>query len=164
VDIALDIKEIQRLLPHRYPFLLVDRVVEIQVEKSLKAYKNVSMNEQFFQGHFPGHPVMPGVLMVEALAQAAALLAFKSTGVEGAGLVYLTGLDGVRFRRPVVPGDRLDLEVSVLKRKSRIWKMRGEASVNGQLACEAELMATVPDAVGAAALAGPVRGPDGDAG
>jgi beta-hydroxyacyl-ACP dehydratase FabZ len=124
------------------------------------------MNEQFFEGHFPGHPVMPGVLMVEALAQAAALLAFKSTGVEGAGLVYLTGLDGVRFRRPVVPGDRLDLEVSVLRRKSRVWKMRGEASVNGQLACEAELMATVPDAAGIAALTGtaPAPGPGGDAG
>ena len=142
----MDIQEIQRLLPHRYPFLLVDRVVEISLEKSLKAFKNVSSNEGFFQGHFPGHPVMPGVLAVEALAQAAALLAFKSTGVEGAGLVYLMGIDGVRFRRPVVPGDRLDLEVSVVRRKARIWKMRGEASVDGHLACEAELMATVPEA------------------
>ncbi len=140
----MDIREIQRLLPHRYPFLLVDRVVEISLGESLKAFKNVSINEGFFQGHFPGQPVMPGVLMVEALAQAAALLAFKSIGVEG-GLVYLMSIDGVRFRRPVVPGDRLDLEISVLRRKPRIWKMRGEALVAGQLACEAELMATVPE-------------------
>jgi len=158
----VDIQEIQRLLPHRYPFLLVDRVVELELEKSLKAFKNVSMNESFFQGHFPGHPVMPGVLMVEALAQAAALLAFKSIGVEGAGLVYLMAIDGVRFRRLVVPGDRLDLEISVLKRKPRIWKMRGEASVDGHLACEAELMATVPAARAAAPQPG---GADpGDAG
>jgi 3-hydroxyacyl-[acyl-carrier-protein] dehydratase len=142
----VDIQEIQRLLPHRYPFLLVDRVTEFSSEKSLKAFKNVSANEEFFQGHFPGHPVMPGVLVVEALAQAAALLAFKSMGVERAGVVYLMGIDGVRFRRPVVPGDRLDLEVSVQRRKARIWKMRGEASVGGQLVCEAELMATVPEA------------------
>lgn len=142
----MDIQEIQRLLPHRYPFLLVDRVVEITPEKSLKAYKNVSFNESFFQGHFPGHPVMPGVLIVEALAQAAALLAFKSRGVEGAGLVYLVGMDGVRFRRPVVPGDRLDLSVTILRSKARIIKVRGEASVAGELACEAELIATLPDA------------------
>ncbi len=141
----MDIQEIQRLLPHRYPFLLVDRVLELTLEKSLKAFKNVSINEEFFQGHFPGHAVMPGVLMVEALAQAAALLAFKSIGLEGPGLVYLMGIDSVRFRRPVVPGDRLDLEISVLKRRPRIWKMRGEASVGGQLACEAELLATVPE-------------------
>ena len=141
----MDIQEIQRLLPHRYPFLLVDRVVELTLEKSLKAFKNVSFNESFFQGHFPGNPVMPGVLIVEALAQAAALLAFKSKGVEGSGLVYLVGMDGVRFRRPVVPGDRLDLSVTVLRSKARIWKVRGEASVAGQLACEAELIATLPD-------------------
>ena len=142
---VLDIQEIQRLLPHRYPFLLVDRVVELTPEKSLKAFKNVSINEAFFQGHFPGYPVMPGVLIVEALAQAAALLAFKSRGVEGAGLVYLVGMDGVRFRRPVVPGDRLDLSVTVLRSKARILKVRGEASVGGQLACEAELIATLPE-------------------
>jgi 3-hydroxyacyl-[acyl-carrier-protein] dehydratase len=141
----LDIQEIQRILPHRYPFLLVDRVVEVTIDKSLKAYKNVSINESFFQGHFPGHPVMPGVLIVEALAQAAALLAFKSMGEEGAGVVYLVGIDGVRFRRPVVPGDRLDLDVTVLRRKARILKVRGEASVGGQLCCEAELMATLPE-------------------
>jgi 3-hydroxyacyl-[acyl-carrier-protein] dehydratase len=140
----VDIREIQRLLPHRYPFLMVDRVVEIVPDQSIKAYKNLSANEQFFEGHFPGRPVMPGVLMVEALAQAAALLSFKSLGLsDQSQVVYLVGLDAVRFRRPVVPGDRLDLEVSIVKRKGRIWKMRGEAKVEGALACEAELMATL---------------------
>ena len=142
----MDIQEIRRLLPHRYPFLLVDRVVEFVPEQSLRAFKNVTANEQFFEGHFPGHPVMPGVLVVEALAQAAALLAFKSVGLtQKDQVVYLMGLDGVRFRRPVVPGDRIDLEVSVLKRKGKIWKIRGEARVEGNLACEAELLATVVD-------------------
>ncbi len=141
----VDIREIEKFLPHRYPFLLVDRVVELVPDKSLKAFKNLTVNEAFFQGHFPGHPVMPGVLMVEALAQAAALLAFKSLGLDGPSAVYLMGLDGVRFRRLVVPGDRLDLSVNIERRKGRIWKMRGEAFVEGQLACEAELMATVPE-------------------
>jgi 3-hydroxyacyl-[acyl-carrier-protein] dehydratase len=140
----VDILEIQRLLPHRFPFLMVDRVVEIVPEQSIKAYKNTSANEQFFEGHFPGHPVMPGVLVVEALAQAAAILGFKSVGLsDQSQVIYLIGLDAVRFRRPVVPGDRLDLEVSIVKRKGKIWKMRGEAKVDGALACEAELMATL---------------------
>lgn len=141
----MNLQEIQKLLPHRYPFLLVDRVTEFVADHSLKAFKNVSANEEYFQGHFPSQPVMPGVLMVEALAQAAALLAFKSMKLDGAGAVYLMGLDGVRFRKPVVPGDRLDLSVTVVKRKGRIWKMRGEAHVAGALVCEAELMATIPD-------------------
>jgi 3-hydroxyacyl-[acyl-carrier-protein] dehydratase len=140
----LNVEEIQRLLPHRFPFLMVDRVIEVVPDRVLKAYKNVSANEQFFEGHFPGHPVMPGVLMVEALAQAAAIFAFQSMGVsQQQQVVYLMGLDEVRFRRPVVPGDRLDLEVTPLKRKGKIWKMRGEARVDGQLACEAELLATL---------------------
>ncbi|MHB1844390.1 MAG: 3-hydroxyacyl-ACP dehydratase FabZ [Deltaproteobacteria bacterium] len=142
----MDAQEIRRLLPHRFPFLLVDRVVELVPERSIRAFKNTTVNEEFFEGHFPGHPVMPGVLMVEALAQAAGLLAFKSVGLTQEGqVVYLMGLDAVRFRRPVIPGDRLDLEVSVVKRKGKIWKMRGEAKVDGQLACEAELLATVVD-------------------
>lgn len=147
----MDVPEIQRLLPHRYPFLMVDRVVEVVPGQTLRAYKHVSANEQFFQGHFPGHPVMPGVLMVEALAQAAALLSFKSLGLtEQSQVVYLAGIDAVRFRRPVVPGDRLDLEVSIVKRKGRIWKLHGEAKVDGALACEADLMATQGPAIGAA--------------
>ncbi len=142
----MNVEDIQKLLPHRFPFLMVDRVVEIVPDQRLRAYKNLSANEEFFEGHFPGHAVMPGVLMVEALAQAAALFAFKSIGVTEQGqVVYLMGLDAVRFRRPVVPGDRLDLEVTPLKRKGKIWKMRGEARVDGQLACEAELLATLFD-------------------
>ena len=140
-----NIEEIQRLLPHRYPFLMVDRIVAFVPDQTLTAYKNVSINEAFFQGHFPGQPVMPGVLVVEALAQAAALLAFKSAGRTEGQLVYLMGLDAVRFRRPVVPGDRLDLEVESVKRKGKIWKMRGQAKVSDHLACEAELLATVVD-------------------
>ncbi len=138
-----DIREIQRLLPHRFPFLMVDRVIDFQEGHRISAYKNVSAGEPFFSGHFPGRPVMPGVLIVEALAQAAALLAFKSAGRAEGQIVYLMGLDAVRFRRPVVPGDRLDLSVESLKRKGRIWKMRGEARVAGQLCCEAEMLATV---------------------
>ncbi len=142
----MTLDEIQKLLPHRYPFLMVDRVVEIVPDKLLRAYKNLSANEEFFEGHFPGHPVMPGGLMVEALAQAAALFAFKTMGItEQQQVVYLMGLDAVRFRKPVTPGDRLDLEVTPLKRKGKIWKMRGEARVDGQLACEAELLATIVD-------------------
>jgi 3-hydroxyacyl-[acyl-carrier-protein] dehydratase len=142
---ALDILEIQSLLPHRFPFLLVDRVVELTPDRSLRAFKNVSANEHFFEGHFPGHPVMPGVLIVEALAQAAALLALKSAEHKDSNVIYLMGLDGVRFRRPVVPGDRLDLHVELLRRKGKVWKLRGEAHVEGKLCCEAELMATIAD-------------------
>jgi 3-hydroxyacyl-[acyl-carrier-protein] dehydratase len=141
----LDITEIKKLLPHRFPFLLVDRVLEVHAGESLRGYKNVSSNEEFFQGHFPDHPVMPGVLMIEALAQAAALLALKSMEVTGGQAIYLVAIDNARFRRPVVPGDRLDLEVSVEKRRARVWRMHGKASVDGQLCCEADLMATVPN-------------------
>jgi 3-hydroxyacyl-[acyl-carrier-protein] dehydratase len=136
--------EIQSILPHRFPFLLVDRVVSLVPSETIHAFKNVSVNEHFFEGHFPGQPVMPGVLVVEALAQAGALLAIKSAGISlGGKIVYLIGLDGVRFRKPVVPGDRLDLEVAVLRGKGRIWKMRGEAKVGGKVVCEAELLATL---------------------
>jgi 3-hydroxyacyl-[acyl-carrier-protein] dehydratase len=141
----LNIDEIKKLLPHRFPFLLVDRVSEVHPGESLRGYKNVSANEEFFQGHFPDHPVMPGVLVIEALAQAAALLALKSMEVTGGQAIYLVAIDNARFRRPVVPGDRLDLEVSVDKRRARVWRMHGKASVDGQLCCEADLMATVPN-------------------
>ena len=145
LSFPLDITEIRKLLPHRFPFLLVDRVLEVQPGASLRGYKNVSANEEFFQGHFPDHPVMPGVLVIEALAQAAALLALKSMEVTGGQAIYLVAIDNARFRRPVVPGDRLDLDVSVEKRRARIWRMHGKASVDGQLCCEADLMATVPN-------------------
>ena len=142
----MDIGEIQNLLPHRYPFLLVDRVVEIVPGQKLTAYKNVTINEPFFNGHFPGHPVMPGVLILEALAQACALLAYKSEGMDPQKKVtYLMGIDNARFRKPVVPGDRLQLEVEVTKHKGAIWKHKGTATVDGKKVAEGEFLATVVD-------------------
>ncbi|MFZ5471117.1 MAG: 3-hydroxyacyl-ACP dehydratase FabZ [Myxococcota bacterium] len=142
----MDHMEIQNLLPHRYPFLLVDRVIELVPNQKLVALKNVTVNEPFFQGHFPGHPVMPGVLVLEALAQGCALLAYKSMGVDPKEKVtYLMGIDGARFRKPVVPGDRLQLEVEVVKQKGAIWKMKGVALVDGVKVSEAEFLATVVD-------------------
>ena len=142
----MDLLEIQKLLPHRYPFLLVDRVTELTPGQKLTGYKNVTINEPFFGGHFPGHPVMPGVLIVEALAQASALLAYKSAGMDPEQKVtYLMGVDGARFRKPVIPGDRLELTVEVLKQKGPVWKTKGVASVDGQKVAEAEFLATVVD-------------------
>jgi 3-hydroxyacyl-[acyl-carrier-protein] dehydratase len=141
---VIDINEIQKILPHRYPFLLVDRVLEFTPNEKLIGYKNVTLNEPFFQGHFPGHPVMPGVLILEALAQACALLAYKSDTVDTSNLVvYLMAIDGAKFRKPVVPGDRLTLTASVMKHKGQIWKQRGEATVDGTRVAEAEFLATV---------------------
>ncbi|MEW5723282.1 MAG: 3-hydroxyacyl-ACP dehydratase FabZ [Thermodesulfobacteriota bacterium] len=140
----MDINEIMAQLPHRYPFLLVDRVTSFEPHKSLTAYKNVTFNEPFFQGHFPGRPVMPGVLIVEAMAQAGGLLAYLSKGQEAAGqITYVASLDKVRFRRPVVPGDRLDLRVELLRPGSRFWKVRGEAFVGEAKAAEAEMVAAL---------------------
>ena len=142
----MDVQEIQKLLPHRYPFLLVDRVVSIEPGKALRAYKNVSVNEPFFEGHFPGHPVMPGVLVLEALAQASAILAYRTTGFDPAQKVtYLMTIDGAKFRRPTVPGDRLELEVEVLRFKGSILKTRGVAKVDGEVVAEGEFLATVVD-------------------
>jgi 3-hydroxyacyl-[acyl-carrier-protein] dehydratase len=142
----MDVQEIQKLLPHRYPFLLVDRVVSIEAGKALRAYKNVSVNEPFFEGHFPGHPVMPGVLVLEALAQASAILAYRSTGFDPAQKVtYLMAIDAAKFRRPTVPGDRLELEVEVLRFKGAIMKTRGVAKVDGEVVAEGEFLATVVD-------------------
>ena len=144
---VLDVEGIQRLLPHRPPFLLVDRVVAFEKETSLTAVKGVTMNEPFFTGHFPGHPVMPGVLILEALAQAAALLACLSLPPEKLGdtVTYLMGIDGARFRRPVVPGDRLELRVEVTRRKGSVWKQTGQALVDGEVVAEAEFMAMLAD-------------------
>jgi 3-hydroxyacyl-[acyl-carrier-protein] dehydratase len=142
----MDIQEIQQLLPHRYPFLLVDRVVEIVPGQKLVAYKNVTMNEDFFNGHFPGHPVMPGVLVLEALAQATAILAYKSEGIDPKRMVtYLMGVDGAKFRKPVVPGDRLQLNIEVVRHKGAIWKTKGTATVDGAKVAEGEFLATVVD-------------------
>ena len=145
---TLDIHRILEKLPHRYPFLLVDRVLEIEEGVRLKALKNVTINEPFFGGHFPGRPVMPGVLMLEALAQAAALLAFKSMadGLGEDSVYYFVGIDGARFKRPVEPGDQLILEVELIRAKSRIFKFKARATVDGALAVEAELMCTMRNA------------------
>ena len=146
----MDIHKILKMLPHRYPFLLVDRVVELEKDVSIKALKNVSINEQFFNGHFPNRPVMPGVLMLEALAQASALLSFASEGEasDGSRLYYFAGIDGARFKRIVEPGDQLILESKIERKKASIYKYSTRATVNGELAVEAELMCTVR-AVGA---------------
>lgn len=150
----MNVQDIAKLLPHRYPFLLVDRVVEFEAEKRLVGFKNVTANEEFFNGHFPGHPVMPGVLMLEALAQACAILAYKSVNLDPEKwVVYLMSIDGAKFRRPVVPGDRLTLTVEVLRHKSNVWKQRGVATVDGQVVAEAEFLATVVEAKAAAGSA-----------
>jgi len=140
-----DIQRIFELLPHRYPFLMVDRVLELVQGESLKAMKNVTYNEPFFQGHFPGLPVMPGVMMCEALAQTGGLLALLSDEALATGnnIFLFTGIDKVRFRRPVVPGDRLDLEVFDMKRKMNLIKMSGKATVNGQVACQGIMSAAI---------------------
>ena len=141
---TIDIKEIIRLLPHRYPFLLVDRILEGEKMKNLVGLKNVTINEPFFQGHFPSEPIMPGVLILEGMAQAGGILAFYSMPeMVGKKLVYFAGIDKVKFRRPVVPGDQLIYEVEVIKQKGKIWKMAGKAKVDDKLAAEAELMAAL---------------------
>jgi len=142
---VLDIHKILKKLPHRYPILLVDRVLEIERGVRIKALKNVTINEPFFMGHFPSRPVMPGVLMLEALAQTAALLSFESLGTEPGDdtVVYFVGIDGARFKRPVEPGDQLILEASIERAKAGIYKYKTRASVDGQTAVEAELMCTM---------------------
>jgi 3-hydroxyacyl-[acyl-carrier-protein] dehydratase len=141
----MDIHQILKLLPHRYPILLVDRVLEIETGKRIKALKNVTINEPFFTGHFPKHPVMPGVLMIEAMAQAAALLSFSTLGVapDDKTVYYFAGIDGARFKRPVGPGDQLIMDVELLRMKAGIFKFKGVCSVDGSLVCEAELMCTM---------------------
>jgi len=136
----VEINEIMRLLPHSYPFLLVDRVLEYEKEKRIVAIKNVTFNEPFFQGHFPGRPIMPGVLIVEALAQAGGVLAFKSFP-DKKGAVLFTGIDNARFRRPAVPGDQLKLVVDVVKHRRDIWIFQGEATIENDVAAEARIMA-----------------------
>lgn len=142
---TMQINEILKHLPHRYPFLLIDRVLSIDEGKSIVALKNVSINEQFFSGHFPHHPVMPGVLVVEAMAQAAAILTFRTRHhlPDDKSIYYFVGIDRARFKRPVVPGDQLELHVSILRDTSRLWKFKGEARVAGNLAAEAELLCTL---------------------
>jgi 3-hydroxyacyl-[acyl-carrier-protein] dehydratase len=141
----MDIHEILKQLPHRYPFLLVDRVLEVEKGKSIKALKNVTINEPFFVGHFPHRPVMPGVLMLEAMAQVAALLAFDTLGVtpDNKTIYYFAGIDGARFKRPVEPGDQLVMDVTLERMKAGIFKFKGTTRVGTEIACEAELMCTM---------------------
>lgn len=142
---SMDIHQILEYLPHRYPILLVDRVLDVVPGERITALKNVSMNEPFFPGHYPHHPVMPGVLIVEAMAQTAAILSFKTMGgkADDKSVYYFVGIDGARFKRPVSPGDQLIMEVSITANKRGMWKFAGQAKVDGQVACEAELICTV---------------------
>lgn len=141
----MDIHQILEHLPHRYPFLLVDRVLECVPGERILALKNVTINEPFFPGHFPHHPVMPGVLILEALAQAAAILSFRTMDVkpDDKSVYYFVGIDGARFKKPVSPGDQLMLDVSILANRRGLWKFSAQAKVDGQVATEAELMCTV---------------------
>ena len=139
---SLDIHEILKHLPHRYPFLLVDRVLDFETGKSIHAYKNVTINEPFFAGHFPHHPVMPGVLIMEALAQAAGILSFKTMGEmpDEDSVFYFVGIDHARFKKPVSAGDQLHLHVEILRQMRGIWKYKAEARVDRNVVAEAELM------------------------
>jgi len=140
----MDIKDIQKLLPHRYPFLLVDRIIELVPATKAVGIKNVTMNEEFFRGHFPDQPIMPGVLIIEALAQVAAILAFK-TGGDAGKAVYFMSIERAKFRKPVVPGDQLRLDVSILQHRGSVWKFSGNALVEDKIAAEAEFTAMVAD-------------------
>ena len=140
----IDVREIMQIMPHRYPFLLVDRIESLKEGEEIVGIKNVTINEPFFAGHFPGNPIMPGVLIIEAMAQVGGVLAFHSNPKEWAGsLVYFLGIDKVRFRKPVVPGDQLRLKLTTIRQKQKVFKMRGEAYVEDTLVAEAELMAAI---------------------
>ena len=141
----IDVVKIMESLPHRYPFLLVDRILEVEGTTRIVGLKNVTINEPFFQGHFPGHPIMPGVLIVEAMAQTGGLLLMEQVPDREKKVVYFMSLDNVKFRRPVVPGDQLRMEVEMLQFRGKIAKMKGVARVDGQVATEAEMMACVVD-------------------
>jgi len=145
METVLDSQAIQELLPHRFPFLLVDRIIELVPKVRIVGIKQVSINEPFFQGHFPGAPVMPGVLVVEALAQVGAVLALREIENRDEKLVLFTGIREARFRRPVVPGDTLTLEVTAIRIGSRVQRMRGEAKVDGQLVADADIMSIIAD-------------------
>jgi len=147
---TMDVMAIQKILPHRYPFLLVDRVTDIVKNETLSAYKNVSISEQVFQGHFPGHPIYPGVMILEGMAQAGGILAFQSmddmSEEEAANkVVYFMSIDKAKFRSPVKPGDRLEYKITVIKRKGSIWVLDGKAYVDNLLVSEAELKAMIVD-------------------
>tara|TARA_B100000315_G_scaffold259079_1_gene313515 strand:- start:3821 stop:4333 length:513 start_codon:yes stop_codon:yes gene_type:complete len=138
---SVDISEILRILPHRYPFLLVDRILNFELGERIVGVKNVTINEPFFPGHFPDRPIMPGVLLIEALAQVSAVLAYKSSDGREGNIVYFMGIDQAKFRKPVVPGDQLRLEVEVLRKRTPYWKTKGLVYVESKVVCEAELLA-----------------------
>ena len=146
---VMDVTQIQKIIPHRYPFLLVDRITEVNINKNLVGYKNISISEPVFQGHFPGHPIYPGVMMLEGMAQAGGILAFQSmemTEEEAAKkVVYFMSIDNAKFRTPVKPGDRLEYRISIVKQKAAIWMLRGEAFVDDKLVSEADLKAMIVD-------------------
>lgn len=145
-EIAYDIHKILKALPHRYPLLLVDRVKSIELGERIHAVKAVSFNEEFFQGHFPGAPIMPGVLQVEAMAQAAAILGIETLELAGTGkLVFFMGIENAKFRAPVTPGCLLDMEVEFVQKRSRVYKFKGKASVEGKVTCQAEFTAMIAD-------------------
>jgi 3-hydroxyacyl-[acyl-carrier-protein] dehydratase len=154
---TLDITQIKEYLPHRYPLLLVDRVLDVEVGKRITAIKNVTVNEEFFNGHFPHKPVMPGVLMIEAMAQTAAILSFMTMGVkpDENSVVYFVGIDNARFKRPVEPGDQLKMDVEIVRVSRGIWKYKAVASVDGKVAVEGDLMCTIRANEGATAAAAP---------
>ena len=145
----IDIVEIQKILPHRYPFLLIDRVTEVNEARTLVGYKNVTIGDPVFQGHFPGHPIYPGVMILEGMAQAGGILAFKSMNISEEEIqnkvVYFMSIDNAKFRNPVRPGDRLEYRLSVIKHRGNIWMLRGEAFVDDTLVSEADLKAMIVD-------------------
>ena len=147
---SVDINEILRYLPHRYPFLLIDRVLELEMDKRILALKNVTYNEPYFTGHFPHLPVMPGVLVLEAMAQAAGILSFATMGrrSDDNSVFYFAGIDDARFKRPVGPGDQLKLEVDILRKSRMLWKFQGTATVDGQVVAEAKLMCALREIEG----------------
>jgi len=142
------ITDIMKILPHRYPFLLVDRIVEMEGEKRIVGLKNVTINEQFFQGHFPGAPVMPGVLIIEAMAQVAGVLIYRDMPDKHTKLIYFTGIESAKFRRPVVPGDQLRIEMELLNRRTNFGKMAGRATVEGKLVAEAIVLFAIAERPG----------------
>ncbi len=145
-ETILEIERILQILPHRYPFVMVDRVTSITPHESIRGHKCVSMNEPWFLGHFPSRPIMPGVLILEALAQIGGILAYASEPFDASNsLMYFLGIDKAKFRRPVIPGDKLDLEVRVIHHRTNVWKLHGEASVDGTLCAQGELLASVVD-------------------
>ena len=141
----MDIKEIQQVLPHRYPFLLVDRIIDLHPGEKAVGIKNVTMNEEFFRGHFPGNPIMPGVLIVEALAQVAGVLSFRSGATAGQIGLYFFSIERAKFRKPVIPGDQLRLEINITQQRGNVWKFSGNATVEDKVVAEADFTAMVMD-------------------